>query len=124
MYPDDMPNYSVQVADRETGKETVVFLEAENTDDARNRAASRGWLVGRVDLDTISEPKPSRSDRAAPAAISLPPHILNSRLWTHPRLTIAEGIFCFFILLACLLLLVAAIAFVGALVYRAVTGNA
>lgn len=58
-----MPTFKVYVADRETGKESVLLYDAIDAEAAMRRASDDGWLVSTA-KEAVSED--------APKAVSLP----------------------------------------------------
>ncbi len=61
-------HFKVYVADRETGKESVLFIEATGQQDAMTRAGDQGWLVS-----TAVELPPGLSDGSEGASAAQPP---------------------------------------------------
>jgi rubredoxin len=62
-----MHSYRVYVADRESGAETVLTVPSATADEARDKAISQGWLVGRIE---------GRDPPAAPSKLACIPGVV------------------------------------------------
>lgn len=98
-----MPNYRVQLADRESGAEHSVIIEAERESDVREHPAIQGFLIGDIstfhptniprETHLAGNPEIEQLLRALTSDVQQIRHTLKkSRLITQPVRTIARGI--------------------------------
>ncbi len=71
-----MTDYRVQVANRETGKESAMTIQADSADDAESQATKMGFLVGKIEraggaagVSSVSSMTPAELHATIKAAI-------------------------------------------------------
>lgn len=67
-----MPEYRVELIERDSGKWGAVTIQAESESAARKRALRDGWLIGDVRLVPEPTPDPPPPPRSAPPAARTP----------------------------------------------------
>ncbi len=90
--------YEVQVIDKAHGREQTLRVWAQSAAAARNAAAEAGLVAGEVRLVEIRSSAASGAGDPASLALAELPHIRSglsriteSRVFTRPRYTIADG---------------------------------